>query len=307
MDNGITNSGALITYNNYNKNNIPPSVKKTGNRKNKKKKKFRGIIRLFIIFLFIIMCVIISKFLSGIIFDLINSPGNGGLENDGYTSEAVSGSSKKDLIKQLKEENYPESLITLFEKHPETKDFVLDYKELKDKKVKINIKKDVQKGGIPLFLQWDKRWGYKTYGSDFLAVTGCGPTCLAMVYCGLSGNTKWNPYNVARMAENNGFYVDGSGSSWDLMSSGAGKIGLTSHEVAFNKESILAELDTGNPVICSMGPGDFTTTGHFIVLTGTDGNGGITVNDPNSKENSSKVWDIEKIMSQVRNLWGYSL
>ena len=85
------------------------------------------------------------------------------------------------------------------------------------------------------------------------------------------------------------------------------KIGLTSHEVAFEKNNILAELEAGNPIICSMGPGDFTTTGHFIVLAGTDGNSGIIVNDPNSKENSSKVWDIEKIMPQVRNLWGYSL
>lgn len=305
MDNGVTNSGTLITYNNYNKNNFSTSAKKTNNKKYKKRKKFRGIIRLFIVFLFIIMCVIISKFLSGVIFDLINSPGN--LENGGYTSEVVSVSETKDIIKQLKKENYPESLITLFEKHPETKDFVLGYKKLKNKKVKINIKKDVQKGGIPLFLQWDKRWGYKEYGSDFLAVTGCGPTCLAMVQCGLSGNTKWNPYNVAKMAENNGFYIEGSGSSWDLMASGASKIGLTSHEVAFEKNNILAELEAGNPIICSMGPGDFTTTGHFIVLAGTDGNGGIIVNDPNSKENSSKVWDIEKIMPQVRNLWGYSL
>ena len=56
-----------------------------------------------------------------------------------------------------------------------------------------------------------------------------------------------------------------------------------------------------------MGPGDFTTTGHFIVLSGTDGNGNVIVNDPNSIANSSKTWDIDKIMSQMRNLWGYSL
>lgn len=251
------------------------------------------------------MCIIISKGFSSVIFDLINSHNNTDSEN--YTSEIISSTGKNDLINQLREENYPESLVTLFEKHPETKDFVLDYKNYKDKNVKINIKKDVNTDGIPLFLQWDKRWGYKNYGGDFIAVTGCGPTCLSMVQCGLSGKTRWNPYRVAEMAEDNGFYVKGSGSSWDLMTYGASKIGLNYNEVPFQEESILNWLDSGNPIICSMGPGDFTTTGHFIVLSGTDSNGNIIVNDPNSKENSSKTWPISKIMSQVRNLWGYSL
>ena len=193
------------------------------------------------------------------------------------------------------------------EKHPETKEFVQNYPKYKDDKGKINIKKDVNKGEIPLFLQWDQRWGYRKYGGDFIAVTGCGPTCLSMVQCGLSGKTKWNPYRVAKMAEDNGFYVEGSGSSWDLMNYGAGIIGLVYNKVSFERESILNWLSSGNPIICSMGPGDFTTTGHFIVLSGTDGNGNVIVNDPNSIANSSKTWDIDKIMSQMRNLWGYSL
>lgn len=305
MDKAVTNSSTFVSYNNYNKNNSHLPLKKSHNKKQKKRKKFRGITNIIIIFLFIIMCVFISKFLSSIIFDLINSHDNTG--NGNYTSEVVSGTEKNNLTRQLKEENYPESLITLFEKHPETKDFVLDYKNYKDKNVKINIKKDVNTDGIPLFLQWDKRWGYKNYGGDFIAVTGCGPTCLSMVQCGLSGKTKWNPYRVARMAENNDFYVKGSGSSWDLMTYGASKIGLNYNEVPFQEESILNWLDSGNPIICSVGPGDFTTTGHFIVLSGTDSNGNVIVNDPNSKENSSKTWSLDKIMSQVRNLWGYSL
>lgn len=304
MDKIITNSNTLVSYNDYNKNNTHMPIRKDYNRKHKKKKKFRGIINILIICLFIIMCIIISKALSGVIFDLINSSNTG---SSNYTSEAVSVTEKGNIIKQLKEENYPESLITLFEKHPETKDFVLDYKNYKDKKIKINIKKDLNTDGIPLFLQWDKRWGYKNYGGDFIAVTGCGPTCLSMIQCGLSGKTKWNPYRVARMAENNGFYVKGSGSSWDLMTYGANIIGLNYNEVPFEKESIYSWLNSGNPIICSMGPGDFTTTGHFIVLAGTDNNGNVIVNDPNSKENSSKAWDLDKIMPQIRNLWGYSL
>ena len=54
-----------------------------------------------------------------------------------------------------------------------------------------------------------------------------------------------------------------------------------------------------------MGPGDFTTTGHFIVLTGVDSNGDIIVHDPNSIKRSKKRWSIDDIMKQTKNLWSY--
>lgn len=205
----------------------------------------------------------------------------------------------------LYEENYPESLIDLLENNPETKDFVMGYFENKDKEWEIDLTKEVEQGSIPLFLQWDERWGYEEYGSDFLAVTGCGPTCLSMVVCGLSGETKWNPLEVAEMAEKGGYYVPGAGSSWELMTEGAEMLGLTADEVIYDADHILAELKGGTPIICAMRPGDFTTSGHFIVLTGVDEEGKVTVCDPNSRENSEQGWDVENLIPQIKNLWSY--
>ena len=205
---------------------------------------------------------------------------------------------------KLREQGYPESLIALVERNPEAKDFVLDYPKYKGLE-KIDISKEVTKGEIPHFLQWDERWGYETYGSDFLAVTGCGPTSLSMVVCGLTGDTKWNPYEVAKMAEDNGYYVDGSGSSWELMSSGAEKLGLTVSSVIFDAEHIRATLEAGQPIICVMGPGDFTDAGHFLVLTGVDQEGDIILQDPNSVERPKQHWDVQKLMNQMKNLWSY--
>lgn len=205
---------------------------------------------------------------------------------------------------KLREQGYPESLIALVERNPETKDFVLDYPKYKGLE-EIYISKEVTKGEIPHFLQWDERWGYETYGSDFLAVTGCGPTSLSMVVCGLTGDTKWNPYEVAKMAEDNGYYVDGSGSSWELMSSGAEKLGLTVSSVIFDAEHIRATLESGQPIICVMGPGDFTDAGHFLVLTGVDQEGDIILQDPNSVERTKQHWDVQKLMNQMKNLWSY--
>ncbi len=209
-------------------------------------------------------------------------------------------------IQKLRDQGYPESLISLVERNPETKDFVLDYPKYKGLQ-DIDLSKEVTKGEIPHFLQWDKRWGYETYGSDFLAITGCGPTCLSMVVCGLTGETQWNPYEVAKMAEDNGYYVDGSGSSWDLMSSGAEKLGLTVSNVIFDEEHIRSTLEAGQPIICIMGPGDFTDAGHFLVLTGVDKNGDIILRDPNSVERTKQHWDVQKLMNQMKNLWAYSV
>ena len=55
-----------------------------------------------------------------------------------------------------------------------------------------------------------------------------------------------------------------------------------------------------------MRPGDFTDTGHFIVLAGY-ADGAFTVHDPNSIANSQTTWTFERIKGQIKNLWAYSL
>lgn len=70
----------------------------------------------------------------------------------------------------------------------------------------------------------------------------------------------------------------------------------------FDEDRIIRNLEVGNPIICIMGPGDFTTSGHYIVMTGyVDGK--IKVNDPNSPTKSEKLWDYDEIKDQIRNLW----
>lgn len=169
----------------------------------------------------------------------------------------------------------------------------------------IDISGEVQKGEIPMFMQTDMRWGSKPYGNGLMAENGCGPTCLSMVYCGLTGDDKWNPYNLACKADEEGYYVAGSGTTWLAMSELADEIGLKCHEVRFDEKTIKEELQNGTPIICAMRPGDFTTTGHFIVLAGIDKKGNVIVRDPNSERNSEKTWPLTVLMPQIKNLWGY--
>ncbi|SFQ19849.1 Peptidase_C39 like family protein [Lachnospiraceae bacterium XBB1006] len=201
----------------------------------------------------------------------------------------------------------PEQLQELYQNNPETLEFVSHYEENKKHPKKLSIKKDVKRGTIPLFLQWDERWGYRDYGNSFIAINGCGPTCLSMVYSGLTGKTNYNPYTVAKKAEREGYYVAGTGTSWDMMTRMAGEMGLIAREQRFEKDAILQNLRNGVPMIVILGPGDFTTKGHFIVLCGIDENENVVVHDPNSKKRSEKHWDITLLMEQIRNIWCYRL
>lgn len=202
-------------------------------------------------------------------------------------------------------DDYPETLLEMAARNPETLNFVLDYPENKDRTPDTSAGA-VTSGQIPLLLQWDERWGYSTYGDDLLAVTGCGPTVLSMVVCGLTGDSSITPYAVAQYAQQNGYYVSGTGTSWSLMSEGCSYYGLIAEELPLSEASVFNALNAGEPIICSVRPGDFTTTGHFIVICGAE-NGQLKINDPNSRVNSERLWDYDRVASQINNLWAYHL
>ncbi len=198
---------------------------------------------------------------------------------------------------------WPESLRELLERHPDALAFVEGYPDHKDDTPAETIG-DVVQGQFPLLLQWDPRWGYARYGDDLLAVTGCGPTCLAMAAAGLTGDDTITPAAVAEEAQRDGYWVDGV-TSWELMRTGCEAWGLVSEELPLSESAVTGALNDGQPIICSVRPGDFTTTGHFILLAGME-EGGIRVNDPNSPQNSDRLWTYAELEPQIRNLWAFS-
>jgi hypothetical protein len=161
-------------------------------------------------------------------------------------------------------------------------------------------------GEIPHFLQWDTRWGFTYYGTEVMAVTGCGPTSLSMVAVGLTGNTAYNPRHVADFAMENGFITAGNDSTWTLMSVGALEYGLNVREVIADANAITAALNRGEPIIASMRPGDFTTGGHFIVLISANSDGTVNILDSNSILLSEMPWELSRIIPQMRNIWAFS-
>lgn len=197
---------------------------------------------------------------------------------------------------------YPKQLQELALKNEEALEFVYDYPTEHVREHTIDLTEEASMDSVPLFVQWDKRWGYEKYSGNFFAASGCGPTTLSMVVVYLTHNRDASPLAVAKYSKEAGYSVDGSGSSWTLISEGCRHYGVKAKTVALDESRMKAELDAGHPIVVNVGPGDFTDTGHFMVITGYDDEG-FSINDPNSIEKSGKRWLFKNISSQIRAVW----
>ena len=194
----------------------------------------------------------------------------------------------------------PESLLDLMERNPETTEFVLNYPNRQE--LEIDLSEVDREAGVPLFLQWDMRWGYTVYGTDVMALTGCGPTCMAMAGYYLTGDEKFTPDRMTKFAEESGYSAWGNGTMWTFFSQGAAELGLQSKELSLMESVIVKQLEQDRPVVVSVGPGDFTEHGHYLLLVGYE-DGLFRVNDPNSVIRSETLWSYEQLEPQIRNLW----
>lgn len=198
-------------------------------------------------------------------------------------------------------EKYPEKLLINLANNPEMIAFVADYKgNTRDYDKAELTEKELQEA---LFLQWDKRWGCLAYGDDSnVAISGCGPTTLAMAVVALTGNEEATPAAIAKFAMQEGFYMSGTGTMWSLMTEGAAAYGVRSEQINISQTEIKQHLDQGDIVICSVRQGDFTTGGHFILLYDYNDEG-FSINDPFSLYRSGQKWNYGKIRSQIKAVW----
>lgn len=208
--------------------------------------------------------------------------------------------------KEAMDKGYPEGVIELLDKNEETVEFVEEYEKKKDVPPAETVGNVNGQGEIPLFIQWDERWGYAPYGNSIVAVSGCGPTCMSMVVVGLTGDVKATPAKIAAYGTKNGYLDEENNTYWEFMKEAGKNWGLSCYESDVTEEQVMAELKAGHPIICSVGPGDFTKNGHFIVLSGCV-DGKIKVNDPFSTKTSSKLWEFDRIKSQAKAMWVYSI
>ena len=205
-------------------------------------------------------------------------------------------------------ESYPVKMLASLCNNPELHEYVKGYLDYAKGDVSVAAKPEMtteeKAQKYPLFLQWDKRWGYEAYGDFNIALSGCGPTTLAMAAVALTDDNTITPDRVAEYSMNNGFYVEGTGTAWSLMTDGCENFGIKAEEISLDEYVMKNQLDAGKVLICSMREGDFTSAGHFIMIYGYNSKG-FFVNDANCIYRSSRTWSYEELKNQIRILWAF--
>ena len=136
------------------------------------------------------------------------------------------------------------------------------------------------------YKQADSRWGklpYTATGSSrqTIASSGCGPTAMADIMATwIDGDIT--PVEMCAYALKHGFRTPSSGTAWDFFKSVAGDYGFSKFVQTRSMATARAALKAGAFVVASMGPGYWTSGGHYICLWKTDDRY-MYANDPASK------------------------
>lgn len=199
---------------------------------------------------------------------------------------------------------YDDNMLKALANNPEMADFVKNSRNGDKRSEKAEFS-DLEKGqDYPLFLQWDPRWGYESYGDDNIGLSGCGPTCISMAMYYLLRDDTITPKMVAEYSMEQGYYMFGTGTAWALLEEFPLAYGISTEQPKVSEETMKEALDQGKIIICSMDPGDFTAGGHFVVIYGYDAKG-FYINDSNCVARSREKWDYNRLEWQIRHMWIY--
>ncbi len=162
--------------------------------------------------------------------------------------------------------------------------------------------KQILTGGtvdIVYYCQADEEWAEQLYGTDPIGPYGCGPTAMAMVVASMT-DTDTDPAQMAAWAAANGYWARRSGSYHSIIQGAARAFGLEANAISERTvDQIRRELYSGHILAALVGPGHFTTGGHFILIRGVTLSGDVLVADPNSLERSLEVWDPQIILDEL--------
>ena len=111
-----------------------------------------------------------------------------------------------------------------------------------------------------------------------------------------------DPSDTAAWAEKNGQYCEGAGSYHSLVPESGRAYGFAVRGAGSSpKDAVLSALKSGKMVIVLMGPGHFTSGGHFILLRGISDDGKILVSDPASRLRTLRQWDPAIIFKEAKS------
>lgn len=163
---------------------------------------------------------------------------------------------------------------------------------------------------VVYYNQNDSPWKNMLYGTiRTIGISGCGPTSMAIVISTFTG-LEVTPAETADWSYQNGYLVQGyengnpyAMSSHSLIPALAKEYGLSCTGISKDTNTanaIYESLSKGKLIVAIMGPGHFTSGGHFIVLSGVTKDGKILVADCASRQRTNQEWDIQTIINESK-------
>lgn len=162
------------------------------------------------------------------------------------------------------------------------------------------------------YLQTDPRWKKKDYSakgeSTTIGASGCGPTAAAMLIETLIGKT-FTPEDACKWSLQHGYKAVKQGTYYSYFVPQFAYFGIHCYQLSWENtyhkpnssvhDKALALLKQGYYLIALMKKGNWTSSGHFVVVWWADGK--VYINDPAS----TKATRVEGNMNTFRNEAAY--
>lgn len=220
-------------------------------------------------------------------------------------TEALDQSQKLAQIAENADKYDDERMLSLALDEPDAVDFVAGY-PASDKSSR-PYDGSVKRGEVPRLYNWDYHWGAVTYGDGPIALTGSGPTTLAMAYMGLTGKTDNTPTEIAQQASKSNYTDTGSGSKPELFSKLGASLGLKTETQEVSEDTLLLTLSSDTLVAAELKEGTITEEPHWVLVVNVNEDGSVTVFDPTSTAVSNHPWSAATIADASETFYSITL
>lgn len=194
-------------------------------------------------------------------------------------------------------------LLVLALAEPSALQFVADYPS--SDKSSGHYTDELTRGEVPTLYNWDKRWGAVTYGDGPLAVTGSGPTTMAMAYMGLTGKSDFTPVEIAQQSSKSNYTGTDSGTKAEMFMKLAEQMGLDAQSYDPSADTLYA-LGDNTVFAVEVKAGTLTDDAHWVLVIGMNADGSVRVLDPTSTMVSSRPWAASTIADAATTFCGLS-
>ena len=165
------------------------------------------------------------------------------------------------------------------------------------------------------YLQTDPRWGGLDYSAKgektTIRASGCGPTAMAMVLATWA-DPSVDPRTECAWALKNGYKAPHQGTYYGYFEPAGARYGLEVDRLNWTNiygratsphhETVKEAIERGDLVIACMGKGNWTSSGHYVLVWDIRGET-IYINDPASTKAHRVRGDYALFKKQVKYYW----